>query len=126
MAMIESSSSLAERRTKISRALRATGVSLLLMVLVYVVIYAASLRGSLIYGVIPFVLAYWLSVVWLAAVAYSPFMAVVAFVGILVPPVVFVVMLLAYSRAKKFLVETASISDEYTGQQPNVRREPTL
>jgi cell division protein FtsW (lipid II flippase) len=126
MTINESSSSVTKKRRKISSALRATGVTLLLLVLAYAVIYAASLTAPMAYGVVPFVVAFWLSVVWLAAVSYSRFMGVVAFVGILVPPVVLLVMLLAYSRAKKFLTETESIAQEGMELRSSMRREPTL
>ena len=126
MTVNESSTSVTEKRRKVSLALRATGVTLLLMVLAYAAIYATSARGPVVYGVIPFVIAFWLSVVWLASVAYSRFMGVVAFVGIVVPPLVLLVMLLAYSRANKFLSETESLPQEPAERRPSMRREPTL
>jgi hypothetical protein len=126
MTINETSTSVTEKRRRVSSALRATAATFLLMVLAYAVMYVASLKGPMVYGVVPFVIAFWFSVVWLAAVAYSRFMGIIAFVGIVVPPVVLLVVLLAYSRAKKFLSETDLLSKEPAERQPSMRREPSL
>ncbi|WP_374679682.1 hypothetical protein [Hydrocarboniphaga effusa] len=116
------------KRKKMSRALQITGITLALMVAVYVVIYAFKLEAPLIYAVVPFVIAYWLSVVWLSVLAYSWFMGAIAFVSPILPGSTFVIMLLAYSRASRFLKqppEVASVSAP-ASSTTSQRRAPTL
>ena len=63
-------------------------------------------RGSsLVYAVIPFNVAYILSVAWLAKVAYSWFMAVITILLTVFPVGILVIMFLAYSRAAKEIKE---------------------
>lgn len=126
MAVNESAEAVGEKRRKLQLALRYTGVSLLLMVMSYMGVYAAGIKDSLLYVVVPFVFAYWLSVVWLVGLSYSWFMGTVAFLSILLPPLVFVIMLLAYSRAVKYLKETqdlpgAVLSGQATSEEPELR-----
>ncbi len=123
--MSNDSTNIEKKRKNISAALKATGISLLLMVLAYLGVYLISPEGPLNYAVIPFVVAYWLSVIWLSAAGYSKFMGFVAFVSILIPPAVFVVMLLAYSRASGYMKATSG--NRGVGERDhNVRREPSL
>jgi len=93
---------------RLSLAIKATGITLALMVAVYAVIYALALREPVVYVVVPFVVAYWLSVVWLSSLAYSWFMGFIALVSPLLPGSTFVIMLLAYSRASHFLKKQAA------------------
>lgn len=107
-------------------ALKATGISLALMALAYIAIYTLSLTSPVVYFVVPFVIAYWFSVVWLSTLAYGPVLGFVAFFSPLLPPVTFIIMLLAYSRASHFLKQQ-QLSLPTTGRSViSERREPTL
>lgn len=92
-----------EKITKLSSAIKFLNLSFLLMVFVYVAIYAFAWDTIFMYAAIPFVLAFWISVIRLSSISYGLVMATVSIFAILFPPGLILIMLLSYSRAVHFI-----------------------
>jgi ABC-type lipoprotein release transport system permease subunit len=88
---------------KMGKAIKVLSLSFVMMVVVNTIIYAFFQGTILIYIAIPFALAYWLSVTRLSWLAYSPFMGIISFLSIMFPVATFIIMLMSYSRAAKYI-----------------------
>lgn len=88
---------------KIGSTIKFLSLSFIFMVAMYGIIYAFFQGTNFIYAVVPFVLAFWLSVTRLSWLAYSPIMGVISFFSIVIPPATFLIMLLSYSRSSKYI-----------------------
>ncbi len=88
---------------KLASAIKFLTISFISMVVIYAAIYAMAIDSYLVYAVVPFVIAYWLSVVRLSWLAYGPFMGAISIVAIAFPPLVLLFMILSYSRASKYI-----------------------
>src|SRR5690606_15587011 len=91
------------RATELASPLKYVGITFLLAVIVNVVVILLFRESPLVYTVVPFNLAYVFTVAWLAKVAYSWFMAIITVLLVVFPVGIFIIMLLAYSRASKEL-----------------------
>ena len=88
---------------QLSKAITFIGISFLLMVLSYVIVYTFEKQSPLLYIVVPFVLMFWASSIYLTWLAYGKFMSFICIFTLLFPPAIFLIMLLSYSRATVFI-----------------------
>lgn len=91
------------RAKKLATAMQYTAISFLAAVIANLLFIALSVGEPLVYGLIPFNLAYIFCVAWLAKVTYGWLMAVISVVLVLLPVGVLVIMLFAYTRARTLL-----------------------
>jgi uncharacterized protein YqhQ len=102
--MIEEKST-SNRAMQLASPLKYTGITFFLAIAASLVIALFFNGTPLVYLLVPINLAYIFTVAWLAKVAYSWFMAIITVLLVVFPAGVFIIMLLAYSRAAKELKE---------------------
>lgn len=84
-------------------AVKIMAISLVAVMVLSLVLSSLFTGMTVLFGVVPVVVALWLAVIRLTWLAYSPLMGMVAIIAIAVPIVLVVVALLSWQRAKLFI-----------------------
>lgn len=94
-----------DKHIKLGVAVKILSYSFILMLLSYFLVYAFGQGTTLVYLVVPFVLMFWGSCIYLTWLVYSKFMAVICVLSILFPPAVFLIGLVSYFKAAAYVKE---------------------